>query len=163
MSEIIKVIRSAMQGLIKADIILGEVTAFDQDTWLATIKFDDTLTLNEVSVKSVINSEKSGLFIEPKIGSIVTVGLIDGKLENLFIIAFSEVVKYHLNTDLVIIESKKITLKNEQVSFINLVTELKNVLLGIKVNTPSGPSVGLLPDSITAINQLELNFKKLFE
>jgi hypothetical protein len=163
MSAIVEVIRTAMAGMIKADIIVGEVTKFDKSKWLATVKFNETLELGEVSVKSVINTEKSGIFVEPKIGSIVTCGLIEGKVENLFIIGYSEVVKCHFNTDQTIIESKKITLKNEQVNFADLLTDLKTLLLGLKVNTPAGPSVGLLPDSIAAIEQLDVKFKQIFE
>jgi hypothetical protein len=161
MNDILKAIRTANKQ--QADIIIGEVVKFDKGKWQATIKFNETLELDEVTVKAVINSEKSGLFIEPKIGSIIACGLIDGKIENLFIICFSEVVKYQLTTDETVIESKKITFKNDQVNFSDLLTDLKTLLLGLKVNTPSGPSVGLLPDSVAAIEQLDAKFKLIFE
>lgn len=91
-------IRRMVASQIKPDVLLGIVTEFDASNWLATIKLNGGAEVDEVRVKAVINSEESGIFIEPKIGSYVLVGLIEGKVESLFIIAFSEIEKVRIKT-----------------------------------------------------------------
>ncbi len=155
MTEIIKAIRKAAGQ--NADIILGEVTNFDKETWCATVKFNKTLELDQVSVKCVINSEASGILVEPKIGSQVSCGLIDGKIENLFIITYSEVVKYRLITDLIelngdsngglLIESKLV----QELKKVNqLLQSLTSVINGAPVPEPGNGSPSALQISLKA-------------
>jgi hypothetical protein len=94
-------IRLMVNPLIKPDILLAKVIEFDADKWLATVELNTTLKIDEVRVRAVVNTELNGMFIEPKDGSYVLVGLIEGKIENLFVITFSEIVKYHLKADLI--------------------------------------------------------------
>lgn len=94
-------IRLMVNPLIKPDILLAKVVEFDTDKWLATVELNTTLKIDEVRVRAVVNTELNGMFIEPKVGSYVLVGLIEGKIENLFVITFSEIVKYHLKADLI--------------------------------------------------------------
>ena len=94
-------IQKMVSSLIKPDILLAKVIEFDTDKWLATVELNTTLKIDEVRVRAVVNTELNGMFIEPKVGSYVLVGLIEGKIENLFVITFSEIVKYHLKADLI--------------------------------------------------------------
>lgn len=155
MTDIIKAIRTAAGK--KADIILGEVTAFDSETWCATVEFNKTLKLDQVSVKCVINSEASGILVEPKVGSKVSCGLIDGKIENLFIITYSEVVKYRLITDLIelngdsngglLIESKLV----QELKKVNqLLQSITSVLNGSPIAEPGNGAPSALQIALKA-------------
>ncbi len=99
--SMVEAIRRMVKDMTKPDIILGTVTDFDSTNWLATVKINNGAEIDEVRIKSVVNSEESGIFIEPVIGSYVLLGMIEGKIASLFIVAFSEIVKYHLKTDLI--------------------------------------------------------------
>lgn len=94
-------VQKMVSSLIKPDILLAKVIEFDNNQWLATVELNTSLQIDEVRVRAVVNTEVNGLFIEPKVGSYVLVGLINGNVEDLFIITFSEVVKYHLKADLI--------------------------------------------------------------
>lgn len=91
MSELITAIRSAVKSMIKPDLVLGEVMSFDSSNWTINVKLNTGASVDEVTVKSVLNGEDSGIFIEPKTGSFVLCGLTDGKIENLSVLVFSEI------------------------------------------------------------------------
>ncbi len=94
-------IQSMVKSMTKPEIILAKVIDFDMTKWLATVELNTSIQIDEVRVRAVVNTETTGMFVEPKVGSYVIVGLIEGKLESLFVIAFSEIVKYHLKADLI--------------------------------------------------------------
>lgn len=92
--SMIEAIRRIVASQIKPDILIGTVTEFDSTKWLVTVKLNNGAEVDEVRIKSVINNEESGIFVEPKMGSYVLVGIIEGKIESLFIIGFSEIEKF---------------------------------------------------------------------
>jgi hypothetical protein len=60
-------------------------------------------------------------------------------------------------------EAGKMQLSNADTSLLQLFTDLKSLIAGLKVNTPAGPSTGLLPDSMQALNDFETAFKNLLK
>lgn len=94
--SMIEAIRRIVSSQIKPDILLGTVTEFDATKWLATVKLNNGAEVDEVRVKAVINDQESGILVEPKIGSYVLCGLIDSKIESLFIIGYSEIEKFRI-------------------------------------------------------------------
>ena len=129
---LVEAIRRIVKEQTRPEILVGKVKSFDADKWLAVIELNQGATIDEVRIKSVINSETSGIFIEPKIGSYVLVGKIENKLDSLFILGFSEVVKYQLNADLITFNGDSFggIVKSEKIH--NEIEDIKNDLNSLK-------------------------------
>jgi CxxC motif-containing protein len=76
-----------------------------------------------------------------------------------------EKVVYKQNGLEVIIDStdKKVSLKNESTSLKDILQALADLLKQFKVQTPSGISTVVAPDSLNAILQFENSFKQLLK
>jgi len=91
MSEIIDAIRTAVKSMIKPDLLIGKVESFNDQDWTINLTLNIGAKVEDCTIKSVLNGESSGIFIEPVVGSYVLCGLTDGKLENLTAIVYSEI------------------------------------------------------------------------
>jgi hypothetical protein len=135
MSEIVQAIRQMVKPLINNDLMLGEVKEFDSSNWTITVELHQGGRVKKVTVRSVLNSEKTGIFVEPKVGSYVLCGRTDGKLENLSVIVFSEIVNMELMPEEDFkIQAKKIQLLASDEDFGGLVKlqELEDNLNALK-------------------------------
>lgn len=112
-------ILSIVTPMLGAQLFIGKVTAFDSSDWTLTCDVDD-LDLDGIRVKSVINTNVTGILIEPKIGSEVLLARIGNKKESLVALKFDEVVKYRLNAD-------KIEFKGDQYSIVKA-EELQQIM-----------------------------------
>ncbi len=106
MSTITEAIRAAVKAMIKPDLLIGKVISFDEATWTIEVELNIGAKLEDVTIKSVMNDEDSGIYVEPKVGSYVLCGLVDGKLENVTVMIYSEIVNIRFAP------SKKIEFRN---------------------------------------------------
>lgn len=126
MSDIIDAIRKAVKSQIKPDLLLGKVKSFDSSNWTVDVDLNNGATVEEVTVRSVLNSEDTGLFIKPKVGSRVLCGMVDGKLENLTILVFSEI------ENIEIMPGQKMKLRGDDYGGLVKLQELKDNLDELK-------------------------------
>jgi len=91
-------ILAIVEPMLGAQVFTGKVTDFDSNDWTLTCDVDD-LELDGVRVKSVINTNVTGILVEPKIGSEVLLAKIENKKEALVVLKFDDIVKYRLNAD----------------------------------------------------------------
>lgn len=87
----IDAIRKIVAPMIKPQIISGIVSSFSESDWTCEVEFNKRLKIEKVKIKSCLNDEKTGIFVEPKIGSVVLCCLIENRIENMSIINFSEI------------------------------------------------------------------------
>lgn len=107
MTDIKTAIRKMVKSMTKPDLMIGKVTAFNATDWTIDLELNIGATVEDCTIKSVLNGEDSGIFIEPEVGSFVLVGMTDGKLENLTAMVFSEIKNIRFAP------SEKIILRNE--------------------------------------------------
>lgn len=88
---------------IKATVLVAKVKSFQASDWTIVIDIENKTEVDGVRIRSVINSDSKGIMVEPKVGSYVLVGLIDNRIESLFVVGYSEIVKYHLNADTILL------------------------------------------------------------
>jgi hypothetical protein len=60
-------------------------------------------------------------------------------------------------------EAGTVQIKNDQVSLVDLFTEMVNILKTLTVSTPAGPSGTPLPPTIQLVTQFETDFKKILK
>lgn len=84
---------------IKTNVFVGKVVSFESSDWTVEIEIENKVAIDGVRVRSVIDSVEGGILVEPKVGSYVLVCLIDNRIESLFIIGYSEIVKHVLIAD----------------------------------------------------------------
>lgn len=124
------------------------------------------LVLTDVKLKATIG-ESDYVILTPKVGSTVTVLSLSGSLDNLTVIKIDQLDKMEykqagLN---VLVDSTdgKVSIKNNQVSFFDIMKDLGALLKQFKVFTPNGPSGTPLPPTITAITQFETKLNQLLK
>ncbi len=148
------------QGMITID---GVVTAITGDT--CSVMVDD-IELEDVRLKATANGKDSVLMV-PVVGSHVLMISTDGSIDNLTVIKCDQVTKFLYNQNGVAVEidseSKKISVKNDEINLYQLFEDLTGLLKTLKVSTPVGPSGVPLPDTIAKLNEFETNFKKLLK
>ena len=78
-------------------LYFAEIVSIQDDT-TCTVKLEDDLQLSDVRLRSVVNSEESGIVITPTVGSVVLVAdLSGGKLSSMAVIMYSEIDKIEIN------------------------------------------------------------------
>lgn len=127
----------------------------------------DGLQIDEVRLKATINGEANKVIAEPKAGSMVLIGSLTGDLKDLAVIKIDEVEKLIYEQDglKVVVDSTdgKVNIENDEVSVHDLFQSLVDLLKEFKVYTPAGPSGTALPDTVMAITQFEIDFKKILK
>ncbi|MCT4181649.1 hypothetical protein BAS06_09470 [Elizabethkingia miricola] len=148
------------QGMITID---GVVTAITGDTCSVLV---DDIELVDVRLKATANGKDSVLMV-PVVGSHVLMISTDGSIDNLTVIKCDQVTKFLYNQNGVAVEidseSKKISVKNDEINLYQLFEDLTMLLKTLKVSTPVGPSGVPLPDTIAKLDEFETNFKKLLK
>lgn len=162
--EFVSILREATaQPMVP--VFAATVTAVSGET--CTVQFG-MLELEDVRLKATVNGADDYLLLEPAIGSKVLVASLTGTdLAELAVVQVDAVARFrYVQSGLEIdIDSAtgKLSVKNEAVSLLDIFESLKTLLNGFKVNTPAGPSAGLLPDTTAAIVQFEKGFKQLLK
>lgn len=126
MSIITDAIRAAVKAMIKPDLLIGKVMSFDEATWTIEVELNIGAKLEDVTIKSVMNDEDSGIYVEPKVGSYVLCGLVDGKLENVTVMKYSEIENIRFAP------SKKIELRNADFGGLVKLEQLEKNLKALK-------------------------------
>lgn len=130
---------------------------------MCSIQLASGLELNGVRLKATQTGADHKLLLTPQIGSDVIVFSQSGDLNNLFVVQINEVAKIEI-----IKESMQITLEDKVsivVDEVDLGQTLANLCEAIKtltVSTGTGPSGTPLPPTQQKIQQLERDFKTLF-
>lgn len=145
--------------------LIGEVVKVEGQT--CSVKIDENLTVPDVRLSASINDSQNNLLIIPKKGTNVTILSLTGNLDDLCVIKIDEVEKIEYKQDglelLIDSTDKKVQLKNDQASLHDLFGDLASILEQFKVFTPSGPSSGVLPDTMLSITNFKTKFKSLLK
>jgi hypothetical protein len=132
-----------------------------------TVELISGLILSDVKLKATIGGPTNYLTPTPKVGSTVVLISLSGSLDNLTIIKFDEIEKlaYKQNGLEFIVDSTdgKVSIKNETVSLLEILSDLATTLKELKVFTPVGPSGTPLPPTILAIEDFETKFNQLLK
>jgi len=162
----IKEIRQHIRKIAGDDsvgIVIGKVVSVGDDT--CAIKADG-LEIPNVKLKSSVGGEHY-LIQFPKVGTQATCISLDGTFANLKLLSCDEVAKVEYKQDglEVLADSTdgKVKLKNANVSLKDIMDDLANTLLNLKVYTPTGPSGTPLPDSIASINQFSQKINQILK
>lgn len=145
--------------------ITGKVISIEGDT--CTVEILSGLRLSDVKLQATSNGDANHTTLIPIVGSTVLMLSLSGDVDNLTVIKVDEVeqMKYSQQGLEVLIDSKdkKVSIRNEEVSLVEILGDLSDLLKEFKVYTPVGPSGVPLPDVITKIEGFETKFKTLLK
>jgi phage baseplate assembly protein gpV len=145
--------------------ITAKVVSVQNDT--CTVKLESGLVLSDVRLKATISSGDDYFIIEPKVGSQVIVMSQTGELSGLIVLKVDTIAKVKLKQSglEIIIDSSdgKVVLKNNTANLHTVFNDLAIALLGFTVNTPNGPSTGLLPSTATEITSFKTKINQLLK
>lgn len=96
--------------------------------------------------------------IKPKENALCLLGVLEGQDAATFLITASEIEEV-----VILSNGGNVQISNGDVSLYSLMSDLAKIISNLKVHTPSGPSTGLLPDSVANLNAFEINFKSLLK
>lgn len=162
--KLVDTMKAAVKQTLPLSLFNAEVKSVEGESCTVMV---GELELDEVRLKATINDEDNKIIVVPKVGSKVLIGSLSGDLADLSVLKIDEIEKIEYEQDGLSIEidsvSKKVSVKNESTSLKDIMQELSDLLKQFKVNTPSGPSTNILPDTLTAIMQFETHFKQLLK
>ena len=158
-----KLLKGLAKGL-KSYFIQAEVKSIEGIT--CTVSIGD-MDISGVNLKATEADQADSYLVIPKIGSMVLVGSLTGDYIDLVVIKSDSVEKIMLRRGAFSVTlngtSGKLSVKSANVDLATVMNDLCVTLKGFKVSTPAGPSVNLLPDTLQAVNKLELDLKTIFE
>lgn len=162
-SEIKEVIRQVV-GANPNLPITGVVKSVEGDS--CSVELSGGFVVTDVKLKATIGN--SDYIIQtPKIGSTVVMLSLSGTLENLTLIKIDQLkkVEYSQGGLVILCDSTdgKVQIKNDQVSLLEIMKDLKTLISQITVSTPNGPSGTPLPPTIAALTQFETKFNQLLK
>jgi hypothetical protein len=140
MTKIIESIQKIVNQSTRASIIPAVVKSFNADNWTCVIEYKN-LEL-DARTRAVINAEASGIFVEPVVGSAVLIGLIEDNINALFVVKWSEIVKYKLDAERIELNGdgfsivKAETLQQVMDHNAQFIQVFKNILSGPPITEP---------------------------
>lgn len=162
-----KQLKKNIRNIVEANSNLpidGVVRSIEGDT--CTVELSDGFEVSDVRLKATTDGNDH-LVVIPKIGSTVLMISTDLSIDNLTVIKCDQASKVVFNENGLNVEidssDGKVKIKNAETSLFDIMQDLSTLLKQLKVYTPAGPSGNPLPDSITAIQQFETNFKKILK
>lgn len=162
--KLIDTLKLAVNGEPALPLVPMKVQAITGET--CTVLYGD-LELTDVRLKATINNASNKVLLIPKVESFVLVGSLTGDLKDLVVLKIDELQKIQVLQDGVTIEfdfiTGKLEVSNNEASLKGLFQSLVDLLKAFQVYTPSGPSGTALPNTVTAINAFETEFKKLLK
>lgn len=84
---------------IPMQVLVGKVISVNADEMTCDVDLQGSPDMQDVRIRSVIDSDNSGILIEPAVDSYVLVGLIENRKESAFICAYGTVDSIKLITD----------------------------------------------------------------
>lgn len=84
---------------IQIQVIVGKVISVDESQMVCDIDVQGAPDMQDVRLRSVIDSGETGILITPTIDSYVLVGLINNRKESAFVCSYSSVDSVKLLTD----------------------------------------------------------------
>lgn len=160
-------IKAALREIVGANPnlpITGIVKSVEGDS--CTVTIGGTFDATDVKLKATIG-ESDYVIQTPQKGSTVVMLSLSGSLENLTVIKIDklEKVEYSQGGLVILCDSTdgKVQIKNDQVSLLEIMKDLKTLISQLTVSTPNGPSGTPLPPTIAALNQFETKFKQLLK
>lgn len=85
-----------IQQNIPTQIVVGKVISVDENKQVCDVDVVNSPDLLDVRIRAVIDDEKKGVLIVPKVDSYVLVGLINNRPESAFVASVTELDKYYL-------------------------------------------------------------------
>lgn len=144
--------------------ITGIVQSVEGDS--CTVKLKSGFVASDVKLKATIGNEDY-VILTPKKGSTVVMISLSGSVDNLTVVKVDQLEKMEYSQGGLVIlcdsTDGKVQIKNDQVSLLELLEDLKTLISKITVSTPNGPSGTPLPPTITALEQFETKFNKLLK
>ncbi|ASZ11100.1 hypothetical protein KTO58_19735 [Chitinophaga pendula] len=124
--------------------------------------------VSDVRLKATVNEAANRLLIVPVVGSYVLVASLSGDMRDLAVISVDEVEQINFTGKNINIEindtTGKIDLHNKSVGLTGLIDSLFDLLKqNYRLATSTGPTGTPLPDSITALNKLQTDFKRILK
>ncbi len=161
-AKLITVLKAAM-GQMPVPFMIAEVVSVEGPT--CTVQIGD-LKIEEVRLRPNPEETAGQMLVKPKVGTNVLIGALADGYDDLCVVVadVAETITYEYEGLQVIVDGAagKIRIGNAQTSVLALLNDLVSLIRNIKVNTPVGPSVGILPDTEAALQVFETKFKTLF-
>lgn len=162
--KLIDALKKGVNPAPATPIVPVEVVVITGET--CTVKYGD-LELTDVRLKATENGSVNSVLLLPKVGSMVLVGSLTGDMNDLVVLKIDELEKLAYKQDdlevAVDATDGKVSVKNDEVSLVDLFQQLADLLKTLKVFTPSGPSGVPIPTSMNKIVAWETDFKKLLK
>lgn len=169
-------IQALIKDQIKIQVFVGKVISVNENEMTCDVDLQNSPNLFDVRLRAVIDNNEKGILIVPKINSYVLVGLIDNNIQSSFVCGYTEIDKYRLLIDEIVLSGdsfgglvkvEELTQKlNDIESAVNQLTASFNSHTHTSPPAPTNPVVTTPPligsnISLTPTNSSELENNKV--
>ena len=159
-------LRQELRKLLKGDFSAKAATVFSVDRSDQSIDVrpaDGGADILNVRLQAALDQQELGVIIFPKVGSEVVVMAINDNWNSAFVVATTEIDQVMVTIEKVQMSLTKegLLLKRENETLRGLVGDLIGVIGALTWRTNYGPTIGLVPTSQQALNNLKTRFESL--
>lgn len=154
------------QAATKVNVVFttAEVVSIQGDTCTVNAA---GIEVDSVRLRATRKETDIKILITPAVGSYVLVGSLSGDWKEVAVLAVDvadsiSVINGDFSAE-IDARNGTFSISGNGVSLLDLFQQISDIVTNLKVNTPSGPSTGLLPDSLNALNTFQTDFKKLLK
>jgi hypothetical protein len=146
-------------------VIIADVVSIEKDT--CTVKLSTGLELPDIRLKSIIDDSGDYFVLTPMEKSKVWLLSISGGLDDLMVIKIDKLKSFEIKQKgmhfLIDTTDGKFIIKNDKADLLTIFSDLSSLIKKLQVSTGTGPSGTPLPPTISALDKLETDFKKLLK
>lgn len=144
------------------EIIDGYVDSVDEENYLVDLRLDEDVVLFDVKLRAVSDGDKAGLVCLPAKGSAIVVAKIRGEADYVLLntSALDKII-FEIDDVKLVASKSGFEIRKGNISLKDVFFALSSLLKQFKVQTPSGVSTVVVPDTLTAIEQMENKFNTL--
>lgn len=139
------IIDKRLNNVLSIPVQLATVTSVDKDKCSCDVKLSNDVEIKDVNLRSVLDDNKKGFVVFPKVNSIVLIGTIENMENNGFILMCSEITDVTIDAKIVINEgnNKGMVKLPELVQQVNkLENKVNEILSWTATHTHPVPSLG---------------------
>ncbi len=156
-------LQNGFKNLKRRDIatVPVEVKSVNKDNGTCVV-IDDELEY-EVRLLSIINEDKQGFYLFPKVGSSILIAPIEEDINRFHIVAYSEIENLKITIDKCELNFDKngFLLKKENETLKKLMADLIKAIKAMKFTTNNGPTINLI--NIADFIALEKRFNQFLK
>lgn len=153
------IVNNRLNSVLSIAAQVATVTSVDKDKCKCDVKLSNGIEIKEVNLRAVLDDNKKGFVIFPKVNSMVLIGTIENNENNAFVLMCSEITDVTIDAKIVINDgnNKGMVKLPELIEQVNkLENKVNEILTWTSIHTHPVPSLGTSGVAVGVMGTLTL-------